>query len=124
MAEAAPSPEPCAAVRAAWCAALPASALADDGTGRTVELGGKRVALFRVGERVHALDDTCPHAGASLGGGVIVGGEVACPWHSFHFRLEDGANAEAMTEAVGTHPARIAADGTVEVLLPEIDPPA
>ena len=42
-----------------------------NGEGKTVEVGGKLVAVFRVGDRYHAIDDVCPHMGASLSGGYV-----------------------------------------------------
>ena len=32
-----------------------------------------------------ALPAACPHRGASLAGGRVVGGELECPWHAFRF---------------------------------------
>ena len=37
------------------------------GKGTCVKVGGKDVALFNVDGTIYALDDTCPHAGSSLG---------------------------------------------------------
>ena len=56
-----------------------------------VEFAGRDVALFREGDDLFALDDRCPHAGASLCGGPVEDGVVTCPWHSWSFRLRDGA---------------------------------
>ena len=56
-----------------------------------VEFDGREVALFRDGDTVYALDDACPHAGASLSGGTVEGGVVTCPWHHWAFGLSDGA---------------------------------
>src|SRR5262245_43831102 len=54
-----------------------------EGEGKTVVLGGKEVAVFRCGNAVHAIDDMCPHMGASLAGGAIEDGIVTCPWHAW-----------------------------------------
>lgn len=56
-----------------------------------VEFAGRDVALFREGDECYAIDDRCPHAGASLCGGAVEGGVVTCPWHHWSFRLSDGA---------------------------------
>ena len=42
-----------------------------------------RVAIFRVGDEVYAIDDVCPHQSASLGRGRLRGCVVACPSHGF-----------------------------------------
>ena len=61
------------------------------GEGRTFEVGGRLVAVFFDGEAYHAMDDLCPHMGASLGSGPFVDGVVTCPWHAWRFRACDGA---------------------------------
>ena len=66
-----------------------ASEIADQ-EGLRVEVEGKPIALFRVGERYYALDDTCTHRGGPLSEGEIQDGEVECPWHGAHFDLETG----------------------------------
>jgi nitrite reductase (NADH) small subunit/3-phenylpropionate/trans-cinnamate dioxygenase ferredoxin subunit len=65
-----------------------------EGEGKTVSVGGKLVAVFRCGDGFHAIDDTCPHMGASLGDGYAENGIVTCPWHAWRFRLSDGAWAD------------------------------
>ena len=43
---------------------------------------------------MHAVGATCTHLGGPLGEGVLVGGEVRCPWHHARFDVATG-------EAVG-----------------------
>jgi nitrite reductase/ring-hydroxylating ferredoxin subunit len=42
-----------------------------------------RIALFRVGDRIAAINNRCPHAGGSLGEGRFDGTMVQCPLHGF-----------------------------------------
>lgn len=65
------------------------------GVGLAVEVEGRRLALFRVDDRIHAIDDHCPHAGGPLSAGQVVKGVVMCPWHGWRFRLADGVWADA-----------------------------
>ena len=62
-----------------------------DGTMRQVEVDGAPVLLVRRGEDVFAFEGTCPHAGAPLAEGVIVGDRVICPWHKAEFCVTSGA---------------------------------
>ena len=62
-----------------------------DGDSLLVQYDGRGVALFREGDAVSAIDDRCPHAGASLCGGYFENGVVTCPSHAWEFRLSDGA---------------------------------
>ena len=58
--------------------------------GRSIEVSGLRLALFRNGPDVVALTDRCPHAGGSLGQGWVEEGEAVCPLHRWRFKLDDG----------------------------------
>ena len=88
-----------------------------DGEGKTVSVGGKLVAVFREGGRYHAIDDVCPHMGASLAGGHVEGGVVTCPWHAWRFRLADGAWADNPRLKIGCYPVRVEGD-EVQVQVP------
>ena len=60
------------------------------GQGKLVEVNQKRIALFNVGGRYYALDDTCPHRGGPLSEGELEGTSVVCPWHGAIFELATG----------------------------------
>lgn len=62
------------------------------GTGKTVELDGQSVALFNVGGKFCALDNTCPHQGGPLGEGDLAENVVTCPWHGWQFDVTTGSN--------------------------------
>jgi nitrite reductase (NADH) small subunit/3-phenylpropionate/trans-cinnamate dioxygenase ferredoxin subunit len=87
-----------------------------DGEGKTVSVAGKLVAVFFAGGRYLAIDDVCPHMGASLSGGYVENGVVTCPWHAWRFRLADGAWADNPRLKIGCHPVRVEGDAVqVEV---------
>ncbi len=51
-----------------------------------LEIFGRKLALFRdEGGRPAALEDCCPHRNASLSGGRVVHGRLACPYHGWEF---------------------------------------
>lgn len=52
---------------------------------------GQSVALFNVKGQLHAIDDRCPHAGASLCTGKLDGHLLTCPAHGLRFDLRTGA---------------------------------
>ncbi len=62
------------------------------GKSRQVKVAGKTLALFNVNGTFHAIDDTCPHRGASLWEGEIEGHHVTCPWHGATFDVTTGAH--------------------------------
>lgn len=60
------------------------------GKARMVQVGGKSIALFNVGGRFYALDNTCTHRGGPLAEGKVDGPGVICPWHGSKFDLQTG----------------------------------
>ncbi len=62
------------------------------GSCKTVEVGGKAVALFNVGGTVYALDNTCLHRGGPLGEGLLEADVVTCPWHGWQYKVTSGEN--------------------------------
>jgi 3-phenylpropionate/trans-cinnamate dioxygenase ferredoxin subunit len=84
-----------------------------DGRGVLVEVGGRRIALFRTGDTVHAIGDRCSHAEASLSEGELFDGEVECPRHGSPFDLETGVpGALPATAPVPVYPSSVE-DGIV-----------
>ena len=60
------------------------------GSGCTVEVSGKSIALFQVEGKYYAMDNVCAHRGGSLGEGSLDGNVVTCPWHGFQFDVTTG----------------------------------
>jgi nitrite reductase (NADH) small subunit/3-phenylpropionate/trans-cinnamate dioxygenase ferredoxin subunit len=91
------------------------------GEGRTFELNGRLVAVFFDGTAYHAMDDLCPHMGASLGSGPFVEGVVTCPWHAWRFRACDGAWCDNEKLKVDVFPVRVEGD-SICVSVPPAQP--
>jgi nitrite reductase (NADH) small subunit/3-phenylpropionate/trans-cinnamate dioxygenase ferredoxin subunit len=62
-----------------------------EGRPRRLKVAGRWVAVFRVGDVLHAVQDPCPHMGASLSEGRLIGHEIVCHWHGWKFDLASGA---------------------------------
>ena len=45
--------------------------LEDLEVGKLVEAGGKRIAIFNLGGKYYAIEDTCPHRGGPLSEGML-----------------------------------------------------
>ena len=91
------------------------------GEGRVFEVSGRLVAVFFDGVRYSAIDDLCPHMGASLGSGPLVDGVVTCPWHAWQFRLCDGTWCDNPKLKVDVFEVRVVGD-TIEVCVPPAKP--
>jgi nitrite reductase/ring-hydroxylating ferredoxin subunit len=59
--------------------------------GKLVEVGGQKIAVFNLGGRCYAIENTCPHRGGPLAEGTMAGDEVICPWHGSRFNIKTGA---------------------------------
>jgi nitrite reductase (NADH) small subunit/3-phenylpropionate/trans-cinnamate dioxygenase ferredoxin subunit len=90
-----------------------------EGQAKAFTANGKVIALFRDAAGYHAIDDTCPHMGASLADGFVETGIVTCSWHAWRFRLADGAWADNPRIKIGCYAVRVEGD-TVQV---EVPPP-
>lgn len=58
--------------------------------GRRVTIDGRRVAIFRTEDGLHAVSADCPHAGGPLQDGLVADGCVTCPLHGRRFDLRSG----------------------------------
>jgi nitrite reductase (NADH) small subunit len=81
-----------------------------DGEGKTVSVNNKLIAIFRQNGQFFAIDDCCPHMGASLADGYVEKGVVTCPWHAWRFRLNDGAWADNPRLKIGCYQVRVEGD--------------
>jgi nitrite reductase/ring-hydroxylating ferredoxin subunit/uncharacterized membrane protein len=62
-----------------------------DGAPTKVMFGNTALVVVRRGDVVHALRETCSHAGGPLSEGELKGDTITCPWHFSTFRLSDGS---------------------------------
>jgi nitrite reductase/ring-hydroxylating ferredoxin subunit len=56
---------------------------------------GAAVLLVRLEDGFHAVSGTCTHYGGPLAAGLLVDGEIRCPWHHACFSLRTGAALRA-----------------------------
>jgi nitrite reductase (NADH) small subunit len=88
------------------------------GQGATFAVGDKLIAVFFVEGQYYAIDDLCPHMGASLGAGHVEEDRVTCPWHAWRFSIRDGTWIDNPRLKVGSYPVRVEGNDIV-VDLPE-----
>ncbi len=77
-----------------WMAEFQAVARTGDipeGQGRAFAVSGRMVAVFLEDGTYHAINDSCPHMGASLATGWVEDNQVTCPWHAWRFSITDGS---------------------------------
>ena len=95
------------------------------GTGSAFPVNGRMVAVFNEEGQFFAIDDICPHMGASLAGGHVENGTVSCPWHAWRFCIHDGTWCDNPKIGVDRFDLRVVED-EIQVLVPkqEAAPPA
>jgi nitrite reductase/ring-hydroxylating ferredoxin subunit len=77
-----------------WVKVLPQEELAD-GQRRVVEVGGRPVLLLNHQGQLYAVENECPHMGASLENGEVTSdATLICPRHHSAFDLKTGAVKE------------------------------
>ena len=106
-------------------ARLPLAEAPCEGDVRIVEIGGRRIGLYRVGEALYALANRCPHRGAPLCSGtvataidvrdgeVVLGirnGTIRCPWHKWEFDIASGRALVDEKLRVRRYPVRVQGD--------------
>jgi len=62
-----------------------------EGAGRLLVANGLEVAVFRLQDRLYAIQNRCPHEGGPLASGTLEGDEVTCPLHGYRFNVKTGA---------------------------------
>ena len=89
----------------------------EQGKGQAIPVNGRMIAVFRTGDDFYAIDDLCPHMGASLAEGYVdEDNTVACPWHAWRFRIQDGTWCDNPRVKTDAFPVRVV-DGEVQVLV-------
>lgn len=90
------------------------------GEGRSFVAGGKMIGVFLVDGEYFAINDLCPHMGASLAGGYVEGDAVYCPWHAWRFCVKDGTWVDNPRIRTDSYPVRIVGE-EIQVELPDDD---
>ena len=89
------------------------------GEGRTFDVAGTHVAVFRNrADHLFAVQAACPHKGGPLCDGLLGGTTLICPLHSWKFDLSSG---EALVGSAGlkVYPARLDENQRIVVRMTE-----
>jgi nitrite reductase/ring-hydroxylating ferredoxin subunit len=71
------------------------------------EFDDRSLALFNVEGELYAIDDSCPHQGASLCGGRLQGRVIQCCAHGLRFDLRSGYLLNSTAVKVASYPVEI-----------------
>lgn len=102
-----------------------------DGDYRIIAIGELEVGIFRLGERLVAYENRCPHHGGPVCQGKLFNGveeiimpdqtsrglrfskdrHVVCPWHGYEFNLDTGRHPGDPRVRLRPIPVRVSGDG-------------
>jgi nitrite reductase/ring-hydroxylating ferredoxin subunit len=78
----------------------------------SIQVGKKKVCVAHTDSGFFAVNDKCPHNGASLGNGFCTNeGSVVCPVHRYHFDLKTGRAKSGGGYFVQNYPIEVRDDG-------------
>ena len=79
---------------------------------------GRSIVLFNIDGAIHAIDNSCPHNGASLASGQLDGCMLRCPAHGLRFDVRTGCMPGAGGLSLATFPVTTV-EGALLLSLPE-----
>lgn len=82
---------------------------------------GRSIVLFNIEGTIYAIDNACPHNGASLASGQLDGHLLRCPAHGLRFDLRTGCMPGAAGLCLTTFAVR-AVDGRLAVIVDDSAP--
>ena len=83
------------------------------GEGRTYEVDGEMVAVFRLRDgSVRALSGVCPHRGGPLADGQIDNKVLVCPMHLNAFDINTGCSLSGLSDLT-VYAVRVDADNQI-----------
>ncbi len=78
-----------------------------EGTGKSITVDGKSVAVFNVQGKFYAIDNNCAHRGGPIGDGMLEGTVATCPWHGWQWEVTSGKSLFSPDIAVKSYPLRV-----------------
>ena len=82
------------------------SADVPEGGVRAFEAAGRKIAVYRIGGALFAMDGVCPHRGGPIGEGTVENGIAVCPWHGWRFEARTGRCLNTPGNAQACFPVR------------------
>jgi 3-phenylpropionate/trans-cinnamate dioxygenase ferredoxin subunit len=99
--------------------AVPPGQVPAPGARALLDFADKSLALFNVAGQLYAIDDSCPHQGASLCGGLLQGRAIQCCAHGLRFDLASGYLLNSTALKVGSYPVEVVDEQVFIVLAVE-----
>ncbi|WP_317928838.1 Rieske (2Fe-2S) protein [Halioxenophilus sp. WMMB6] len=69
-----------------------------EGFFQTYRIDSLDIFLVQYNGKLYGYKNYCPHQGAPMTYGTIIGGAIRCPLHGIEYRLDDGEPANGNTK--------------------------
>lgn len=76
-----------------------------------IKVNHKKLCLIKHNDKIHVVQNSCPHAGGILSGGWCKAGKIVCPIHRYEYDLDSGRGAEGQGDYIDIYPVEERADG-------------
>lgn len=78
----------------------------------STQIGKHRICVVHTKDGFYAMNDKCPHNGASLSNGTCSDdGAIVCPVHRYRFDLKTGRAKSGLGDVAITYPIEVREDG-------------
>ncbi|MDB5012858.1 MAG: Rieske (2Fe-2S) protein [Daejeonella sp.] len=94
-----------------WFKLFPADVFDSSNFVKLVVINDKKICVVKVDHRFFAVQNKCPHAGASLSLGYCIDKKIVCPYHRFEYDLETGKGSPGQNDYIDTFPIDVREDG-------------
>jgi len=78
---------------------------------KQIQLRGKKLCLIQHQQKLHVVQNNCPHAGGILSGGWCQVGHIVCPVHRYEYNLLTGRGATGQGDYIDIYPTLLKEDG-------------
>ncbi|ODV44427.1 (2Fe-2S)-binding protein [Cupriavidus sp. UYMMa02A] len=83
------------------------------GQRKLVFVDGRSIVLFNIEGGIHAIDNSCPHNGASLASGRLEGSVLRCPAHGLRFDLAKSCEPGSGSLCLRRFPVQVVGDSVL-----------
>ncbi|HEX2608065.1 MAG TPA: Rieske 2Fe-2S domain-containing protein, partial [Flavisolibacter sp.] len=70
----------------------------------------ERIAVYKTGGKLFAVNNVCKHQNGPLGEGKVVDGCITCPWHGYQYLPHNGCSPAPFKEKVSTYDVKLVGD--------------
>jgi nitrite reductase/ring-hydroxylating ferredoxin subunit/DMSO/TMAO reductase YedYZ heme-binding membrane subunit len=79
----------------------------EENRAKIVCIDKERIAIFKTGGKLFAVNNVCKHQNGPLGEGKVVDGCITCPWHGYQYLPNNGQSPPPFNEKVTTYDVKV-----------------